>query len=40
MKETPQKYICKTCNKETEDKKNYLEGQCALCKVTNQNLTT
>lgn len=30
MKETLQKYVCKTCKEEREDKKNYLEGQCAL----------
>ena len=33
MKETPQKYVCKTCKEEREDNKNYLEGQCALCQA-------
>ena len=33
MKEKPQTYICKLCNKETNHKKIYLDGHCATCKL-------
>ena len=33
MKEKPQTYICKLCNKETNDKKIYLDGHCGTCKL-------
>ena len=33
MKEKPQTYICKLCHKETNDKKIYLDGHCATCKL-------
>lgn len=33
MKEKIQKYQCKTCGEETEDKKTYLKGDCATCRL-------
>ena len=33
MKEAIQKYRCKTCKQETEDKKVYLKGDCATCRL-------
>ena len=33
MKEKSQKYTCKMCIKETTDKKDYLEGFCATCRL-------
>ena len=33
MKEAIQKYKCKTCEQETEDKKVYLKGDCATCRL-------
>ena len=33
MKEAIQKYKCKTCKQETEDKKVYLKGDCATCRL-------
>ena len=33
MKEAIQKYQCKTCGQETEDKKTYLKGYCVTCRL-------
>ena len=33
MKEAIQKYQCKTCGQETEDKKVYLKGDCVTCRL-------
>ena len=33
MKKLVQAYICKLSNKETKDKKIYLDGHCASCKL-------
>lgn len=39
MKEALQDYICKLCNKETHDKKKYLHGHCAKCKLLRLKMT-